>query len=69
MSMAMTWLDFELSTDNQNGRHLVIKMFFFYFFSDFPGNLVHVYIDFRGLQVYWHCQFSCATENEAIAAI
>ena len=22
-----------------------------------------------GLQVYWHCLFSCATENEVMAAI
>ena len=26
-------------------------------------------IGFRGLWVYWHCPFSCATENEAMAAI
>ena len=45
MSMEMTWLDFQLSTDNQNGRHLAIKIFFDFFFSDFPRNLV--YIDFR----------------------
>ena len=57
---------FSLSTDNQNGRHLAIS-FFLYFFSDFPRNLV--YIGFRGLRVYWHSQFSCATENEAMAAI
>ena len=37
------------------------------FFSDFPRNLV--YIGFRGLRVHWHCPFSCATENEAAAAI
>ena len=67
MSMEMTWLDFQLSTDNQNGRHLAIKIFFLNFFSDFPWNLV--YIGFRGLRVYWHCPFSCATENEAMAAI
>ena len=24
MSMEMTWLDFQLSTDNQNGRHLSV---------------------------------------------
>ena len=45
MSMEMTWLDFQLSTDNQNGRHLAIIIIFF-FFSDFPQNLV--YIGFRG---------------------
>ena len=28
MSMEMTWLDFQLSTDNQNGRHLATKFFF-----------------------------------------
>ena len=41
--------------------------FFFDFFSDFPRNLV--YIGFRCLRVYWHCPFSCETENEAAAAI
>ena len=69
MSMEMTWLDFQLSTDNQNGRHLTIKFLFSteFFFLDFPRNLV--YIGFRGLRVYWHCPFSCATENEAMTAI
>ena len=32
MSMVMTWLDFQLSTDNQN----------FEFFSDFPWNMVYM---------------------------
>ena len=34
MSMQMTWLDFQLSTDNQNGRQLANKFFFLlkYFF-------------------------------------
>ena len=27
MSMEMTWLDFQLSTDNQNGHQLVIIFF------------------------------------------
>ena len=28
MSMEMTWLDFQLSTDSfQNGRHMAIKIF------------------------------------------
>ena len=40
MSMEMTWLDFQLSTENQNGRHLAMKIYFFTFFSDFPQNLV-----------------------------
>ena len=31
MSMEMTWLDFQLSTENQNGRHLAIKIFFILF--------------------------------------
>ena len=31
MSMEIPWLDFQLSTDNQNGRHLAIKIFFFTF--------------------------------------
>ena len=32
MSMEMTWLEFQLSTNNQNGRHLAIN-FFLYFFQ------------------------------------
>ena len=28
MSTEMTWLDFQLSTDNQNDRHLAINFFF-----------------------------------------
>ena len=31
MSMEITWLDFQLSTDNQNGRHLATKFFFDFF--------------------------------------
>ena len=31
MSMELTWLDFQLSTDNQNGRHLAINFFFLIF--------------------------------------
>ena len=27
MSMEMTWLQFQLSTDNQNGQHLAINFF------------------------------------------
>ena len=37
MSMEMTWLDFQLSTENQNGRHLAIKIYFFTFFFRFPS--------------------------------
>ena len=33
MSMELTWLDFQLSTDNQNGRHLAINFFFLIFFQ------------------------------------
>ena len=33
MSMEMTWLDFQLSTKNQNSRHLAIKIFFFTYFQ------------------------------------
>ena len=29
MSMEMPWLDFRRSIDNQNGRHLATKFFFF----------------------------------------
>ena len=32
MSMEVTWLDFQLSTKNQNGRHLAINIFFILFF-------------------------------------
>ena len=28
MSMEMTWLNFQLSTENQNGRQLATKFFF-----------------------------------------
>ena len=28
MSMEITWLDFQLSTDNQNGRNLATNFFF-----------------------------------------
>ena len=31
MSMEMTWLDLQLSTDNQNSRHLAIEIFFDFF--------------------------------------
>ena len=31
MSMEMTWLDFQLSTENQNGRHLAINFFLLFF--------------------------------------
>ena len=34
-SMEMTWIDFQLSTDNQNSRHLAIK--FFLRFPSKPG--------------------------------
>ena len=69
MSMEITWLDFQHSTDNQNGRHLATNFFFsiIFFFLLFPWNLV--YIGFKGLRVCWHYPFSRATENEAMAAI
>ena len=36
MSLEMTWLDFQLSSDNQNGRHMATKFFFsFIFFQNF----------------------------------
>ena len=67
MSMEITWLDFQLSTDNQNGRHLATNFFssFFLRIPSKPG----IYIGFWGLRVYWYCPFSCETENEAAAAI
>ena len=37
MSMEMTWLDFQFSTNNQNGRQVATKFFFqltFYFFHN-----------------------------------
>ena len=39
MIMEMTWLDFQLSTENQNGRHLAIKicLYFFFKFPSKPG--------------------------------
>ena len=41
MSMEITWLDFQLSTDNQNGRHLATN-FFCNFFLEFSQNLVYL---------------------------
>ena len=43
MSMEMTCLDFQLSTDNQNGCQLATKFFFLIFFSELPRNLVYIY--------------------------
>ena len=51
MSMEMNWSDFQLSTDNQNGRHLATKYSssnFFFHNSLKPG----ITIGFRGLRVY-----------------
>ena len=42
MSMEMTWLEFQLSPDNQNGRHLATNFFLKLFFSELPQNLVHI---------------------------
>ena len=44
MNMEMTWLDFQLSTDNQNGRQLATNFFQLYFVLS-PTGLV-VMIDF-----------------------
>ena len=33
MSMEMTWLEFKLSSDNQNGRHLATNFFLIFFFN------------------------------------
>ena len=62
MSVEITWSDFQLSSDNQNGRHLATNFFF-----KLNWNLV--YIGFQGLRVCWHYSFSRAIENEAMAAI
>ena len=68
MSMEITWLDFQLSTDNQNGRHLATTFFFstyfFFIISLKPG----IY-RFSGSVSLLHYPFSRATENEAMAAI
>ena len=65
MSMEITWLDFQLSTDNQNGRQLATN-----FFHNSPIYTINlVYMGFQGLRVCWRCPFSRATENEAMAAI
>ena len=37
MSMGMTWLDFQLSTENQNGRHLANNFFLKFFLFSTPG--------------------------------
>ena len=67
MSMEMTWLEFQLSTDNQNGRHLATNFFSTFFFR-IPSKPC-IYIGFRGLRVYQYCPFFRETENEAAAAI
>ena len=64
MSMEITWLDFQLSTDNQNGRHLATEFFFHNSLETW-----YIIIGFQGLRVCWHYPFSRATENEAMAAI
>ena len=70
MSMEMTWLHLHLCTEYQNGRHLATNFSPLNFFlSEFPWNLVHIYIGFWDLRVYWHYLILCATENEAMAAI
>ena len=48
MSMEMTWLEFQLSTNNQNGRHLATNIFLPFFLNP----LETWYIGFRGLGVY-----------------
>ena len=50
MSMEMTWLEFQLSTDNQNDRHLATNFFFTFFFK-IPSN-PGIYTGFRGLWVH-----------------
>ena len=65
MSMEMTWLQFQLSSDNQNGRHLI----FFQLFFKNSLETWYIHIGFWGLRVYYLCPFSCETENEAAAAI
>ena len=49
MSMEMTWLEFQLFTDNQNGRHLAKKKNNFFFLNSLEPA---IYIGFRGLRVY-----------------
>ena len=51
MSMEITWLDFQLSTDNQNGRHMATNFFFFYLIFFFHNSLETWYIGFQGLRV------------------
>ena len=62
MSMEITWLDFQLSTDNQNGRHLATNFFFIIPLK--PG----IY-RFSGSASLLALSVSRATENEAMAAI
>ena len=47
MSMEMTWLEFQLPTDNQNGCHLA-TIFFFFFFRILSKPGIYIYIGFRG---------------------
>ena len=46
-----------------------LNFFFRLNFLFFHNSLETWYIGFQGLRVCWHCQFSRATENEAMAAI
>ena len=48
MSMEMTWLEFQLSTDNQNSRHLATNFLNFFFRIPSKPGLYRL----RGLRVY-----------------
>ena len=69
MSTEITWLDFQFSTNNQNGRHLAIIISFSTCFFLKPLETWYRYIGFQGLRVYWHCPFSCAIQTLDIVAI
>ena len=57
-----TRLDFQLTTDTQNGRSWQPNFFPIFF-------RFYVRIGFRDLQIYWHCSFSRETENESMTVI
>ena len=61
MSMEITWFDSQLSTENQNGRHLAIKKIL-KLFLDFPRNLVYIKV-FGVCESIGFRKFFCGRKN------
>ena len=64
MCMEMTWLQFQLSTDNQNGCQ-VANFFQLFFQNSIETWYIYRFLGSASLLVL----FSCETENEAAADI